>query len=76
MGRRRKVNGDNMAKLMQNIPFVEPFVIDKSTSTNLDKKWKSYLEEFELFTTASGVTEQKQKVALLLHLGGKDLREV
>ena len=65
-----------MAKIMQNIPFVEPSRIDKSTSTNLDKKWESYLEEFELFITASGVTENKQKTALLLHLGGKDLREI
>ena len=61
---------------MQNIPFVGSFTIDKSTSTHLDKKWKSYLEEFQLFITASGVTENKQKTALLLHLGGKDLRGI
>ena len=50
-----------MAKVMQNIPCLEPFIIDKSTSTNLDRKWLSYLEEFELFITASGLSEQNQK---------------
>ena len=76
VGRRKNRRNYSMAKIIQNIPFVEPFTIDKSTSTNLDKKWESYLEEFELFITASGVTENKQKTALLLHLGGKDLREI
>ena len=61
---------------MQNIPSVEPFLVDKSITTNLDKKWNSYVDEFELFIVASGVTDKKQKLALLLHLGGKDLREI
>ena len=61
---------------MQNIPSVEPFLVDKSITTNLDKKWNSYLDEFELFIVAPGVTDKKQKLALLLHLGGKDLREI
>ena len=65
-----------MAKFMQNIPSVEPFLVDKSITTNLDKKWNSYVDEFELFIVASGVTDKKQKLALLLHLGGKDLREI
>ena len=50
-----------MAKVMQNKSCVEPFIIDKSTSTNLDRKWLSYLEEFELFITASGVSKNKKQ---------------
>ena len=61
---------------MNNIPAVEHFVIDRNTSTNLDKKWTKYIEEFELFIVASGITDGKQKVALLLHLGGENLREI
>jgi len=64
------------AKIMPNIPSVEPFIITKSATTNLDKQWNVYIDEFELFILASGVTESKQKLALLLHLGGKDLREI
>ena len=37
------------------------------------KKWK---EEFELFIAASGIADKKQALALLLHLGGAQLREI
>ena len=66
----------HVAKLMSNIPTVEPFIINRETTTNLEKEWTLYLEEFELFLLASGITDNRQKVALLLHLGGKDLREI
>ena len=65
-----------MARLMNNIPSMEPFQIDHSTSTNLDKEWNTYKEEFDLFISASGITNDAQKLSLLLHLGGKQLREV
>jgi len=55
-------------KLMSNIPAVEQFHISKSTTTNLDKQWKLYMDEFELFILASGITDNPQKLALLLHL--------
>ena len=61
---------------MSNIPTVEPFIINRETTTNLEKEWTLYLDEFELFLLASGITDNRQKVALLLHLGGKDLREI
>ena len=61
----------HMAKLMSNIPTVEPFIINCETTTNLDKEWTFYLEEFELFLLASGITNNRQKVALFLLLGGK-----
>ena len=66
----------HVAKLMPNIPTVEPFIINRETTTNLEKEWTLYLEEFELFLLASGITDNRQKMALLLHLGGKDLREI
>ena len=65
-----------MAKLTSNSPTVEPFIINCETTTNLDKEWTLYLEEFELFLLASGISNNRQRVALLLRLGGKDLREI
>ena len=50
-----------MAKVFDNIPLIEQFVVDKSQSTNLAKKWDTWLEDFKLFMTASGVTNVEQK---------------
>ena len=65
-----------MARLMPNIPAVEPFIIDKSPTSNLDTSWKKWKEEFELFIAASGISDKKQALALLLHLGGPQLRDI
>ena len=59
-----------------NLPSVEVFHIDDSGSLNLAKRWQRYKEDFELYLIASWVTQDKQKLALLLHLGGKELREI
>ena len=40
------------------------------------QRWVKWVEEFELYCTASGVTSQTQKRALLLHLGGGHIREI
>ena len=65
-----------MAAAVMNLPSVEVFHIDDSGSLNLAKRWQRYKEDFELYLIASGVTQDKQKLALLLHLGGKELREI
>ena len=65
-----------MAATVLNLPSVEPFIIDDSTSLNLSKRWTTYKEGFELYILASGVSQDQQKLALLLHLGGKELCEV
>ena len=65
-----------MAKLINNVPTVKHFVIDINTSINLDKKCTKYIEEFELFIVASGITDRKQKIALLLHFVGGNHREI
>ncbi|XP_057298881.1 uncharacterized protein K02A2.6-like [Hydractinia symbiolongicarpus] len=64
-----------MAKALSNIPCVEPFIIEE-TSVNLDKKWIVWKDDLELLLTASGNTQEAQKKALILHCGGRDLREV
>ena len=64
-----------MAFALQLTP-ISPFVVDDTISLNLHQKWTKYKEEFILYVTASGIKHNIQKLALLLHLGGKDLRDI
>ena len=43
---------------------------------NLDRRWKLYREEVEIFLTASGITNDNQKRAVLLHVSGKQVRDI
>ena len=63
-------------KVFSNIPVVEQFIIDKSSTTNLSKKWDVWKDDFSLFIMASGITNVDQKKALLLHIAGKEVREI
>ena len=63
-----------MAKLLQNIPMLDAFHVDNGS--NLDRRWKIYREELELFLTASGITNDNQKRAVLLHVSGKQVRDI
>ena len=65
-----------MAKNISGLPILEIFTVDSSTTTNLDKKWLEWLEDFKIYLIASGVTQDQQKGALLLHLAGKDIKEI
>ena len=64
-----------MARNIGNIPTVEPFIIDSDT-TNLARKWTDWLEDFNLYIAATGVSHENQKIALLLHLGGKHIKTI
>ena len=63
-----------MAKALSNIACVEPFSIDEGE--NLHKRWLLWREELDIYIVAAGVTDKKQQKALLLHLGGRELREI
>ena len=65
-----------MAKALSNISCIEPFVIDKEDETNLHKRWLLWKEELDIYIVAAGVTDKKQQTALLLHLGGRELRDI
>ena len=65
-----------MAKFLQNLPGLEPFNVDTTETTNFGKKWKLYQEELDLFLLASGITQDSQKRAILLHSGGKRVPEI
>ncbi len=42
----------------------------------LAQRWTTWKEEFELFVTASGISDPTQKRALLLHLAGPKVRDI
>lgn len=65
-----------MAKAISNLPGLEQFIINENDTTNIDKRWEIWREDFELYLMATGVTQVAQKKALLLHLAGKDIKEI
>ena len=42
----------------------------------LAQRWLTWKEEFELYVTASGISDSTQKRALLLHLAGPKVRDI
>ena len=52
-----------MAKALNNIPAIESFIVEKSRTTNLAKKWDTWKDDFMLFVVASGITNADQKKA-------------
>ena len=57
-------------------PGLQPFVVDTTETTILGKKWKLYRQELDLFLAASGITQDAEKRAILLHASGKNVREI
>ena len=55
---------------------MEPFIIEKSASSNLAIKWDVWMEDFDLIVIAAGIINGEQKKALLLHISGKEVKEV
>ena len=66
----------NMAKAISNLPGIEQFIINENDATNIDKRWEIWREDFELYLMVTGVTQEAQKKALLLHLAGKNIKEI
>ena len=58
-----------------DLPTPRPLVIDPS-STGQKKQWEEFHETLELFYDASNIIDQKRKKAMLLYLGGEDLRKI
>lgn len=65
-----------MVKVLDNIPGIEQFIVEKSDTTNLAKNQATWKADFNLFVVASGITNNDQKKALLLHMAGKEVKEI
>ena len=53
-----------------------PFDPDVEIGINLAPKWKVWLEDFQMYLVASGVTDKTKKRALLLYQAGPRVREI
>ena len=53
-----------------------PFDPDAEIGVNLAPKWKIWLQDFEMYLVASGVTDKKKKRALILYQAGTRVLEI
>ena len=53
--------------------LLREYVKDDGKKLNLGVRWKKYLTKFENFLVAMNITEDKRKVAMLLHFGGDNI---
>jgi len=63
----------NLANLKE---VCETFVIDQYESNNVEKRWKSWLENFEICTEYEGIEDPKKRRAALLAVAGPQIREL
>nr|XP_058967969.1 uncharacterized protein K02A2.6-like [Pocillopora verrucosa] len=57
---------------VRGLPCFDP----KGEPTTLSVRWKRWKRAFHLYVASKGITNQAQKVALLLHSGGMELQEI
>ena len=57
-----------------SLPNFPPFKVHLDGNT--DPRWKKWLVRFEILTIAIGITDDKQKRALLLHYGGPEVDDI
>jgi hypothetical protein len=58
-----------------DIPCVPQFVIGGEL-TNVAQRREDWMKRFKYYMEASGITAQKQKRALLLHLAGPEVQDI
>jgi hypothetical protein len=67
---------------MATMPIVNPmppFDPDSDIGANIGPKWKIWMEDFEMYITANGITDKAKigkKRALLLYQAGVRVREI
>ena len=49
---------------LQPMPSLDP---DTAVGASLATRWKTWLDDFDTFLVASGITDKKQQLALLLY---------
>ena len=64
-----------MAVSLSRLPGLQAFDAVGEPAT-LAQRWLTWKDEFELYVTASGISDPTQKKALLLHLAGPKVRDV
>ena len=64
-----------MAQAVSIQPMPE-FNPDTEVGSSLGVRWKNWIDDFEMFIVASGITDPKRKRALLLYQAGQRVREI
>ena len=59
--------------IIQSMP---DFCPDAKVGASLATRWINWQSDFEMFLTASGITDAKRKRALLLYQAGPRVREI
>ena len=65
-----------MAAVLSGLAGIPPFEFSTTDISGLANKWKSWKSSFEKCVIASGVTDNKQDRAVLLHMGGHQLQKL
>ena len=65
-------------KAILNISSVEPFILDEGSDSinNIYKSWLVWVEELDINFLAAGVSDAPQKKAVLLHVSGREIRDI
>ena len=61
------------SQLIQPMP---PFDPDAEIGVNIAPRWHIWLEDFQMYLVATGITDKKKKRALLLYQAGPKVREI
>lgn len=64
-----------MAVCLSGLPGLPLFDAIGEPATHA-QRWITWRAEFELYVTASGISDPTQKIALLLHLAGLRVRNI
>ena len=67
------INVHTQSVSIQPVPEFNP---DSELGASLATKWQTWVDDFEMFLTASGIKDKKQKRVLLLYQAGSRVREI
>ena len=68
--------GNNINTQSVSIQPLPEFNPDSEVGESLGARWNIWMEDFEMFILASGITDPKKKRALLLYQAGQGVREI
>ena len=68
--------GNNINIQSVSIQPLPEFNPDSTVGESLGARWNIWMEDFEMFIPASGITDPKRKRALLLYQAGQRVREI
>ena len=67
------INVNTSSVSNQSVPEFNP---GAEIGASLATRWNNWLEDFEMFIFASGITDEKRQCALLLYQTGQRVREI